>query len=76
LGFDAVFLSSGAPVLRFTALAQRSYTVQFRTEATTGTWTWLTDVPAQPATRSVEIPDSLGGKLTSRFYRLITPALP
>jgi hypothetical protein len=59
--------------LTFTAMANRSYTVQFSTGADSA-WEKLTDVLAVSSNRMIEITDDLTA--AQRFYRLITPRQP
>jgi len=75
LGFDRVTTDESGVILRFTALADRSYSIQFRPDASGLQWEKLTDVPAGP-TRSVEITDPATSAFNERFYRLVTPSLP
>jgi hypothetical protein len=63
---------TNAPVLIFNAVANKSYTVEYKETLTTNTaWQKFTDVAAQPTNRTVTLPDSTGG--ANRFYRLVTP---
>lgn len=60
--------------IQFTARAGRSYTIQWRTDLTTGTWQKLTDIAAP----SVDTPVSFNDTAPDphRFYRIVTPATP
>jgi hypothetical protein len=58
-------------LLRFTAVSNLAYTVQFRGNATTGPWTALTDVSAATANRTIVIPLTIGN--SERYYRAVTP---
>lgn len=64
-------------LIRFNALANRTYLVQFADDSTSGPWQTLRGVPAisanSSAPRAVEISDAppFQGR---RFYRLVTPA--
>jgi hypothetical protein len=62
--------------LSFTAVSGKSYSVQYRFDAGTGAWQNLTNILDQPVTTTIEIlvPDT--EQFNSRFYRLVTPALP
>jgi hypothetical protein len=62
--------------LHFNAIADKTYTVQYRTEVSGGAWTSLSNVPSQPANRTIEIVEALSSGAARRFYRLITPAVP
>jgi hypothetical protein len=62
-------------VLKFVAVSNRTYTVQWREGVAAGPWSKLEDVPARPATREVEVRDGTIG-MGQRFYRLATPRQP
>ncbi|MEK0452066.1 MAG: hypothetical protein RL088_4334 [Verrucomicrobiota bacterium] len=64
---------TGTLALDFTAVAARSYTVQYRDSLATGTWEKYYDVPAGPNTRSELI--TVPMNTTARFFRIITPAV-
>ena len=76
LKIDSVSLLSGAAAIRFTRVAGRSYSVQYRNSLATGSWQKLADVPAASTTATVQVSDPSAGGATSRFYRLVTPKLP
>jgi hypothetical protein len=76
LGFDAVSAEGGSTKLRFQAVAGKSYTVQYREALVDGGWAPLSDVPADSASRPVEIVDPLPLGVRQRYYRLVTPASP
>lgn len=59
--------------LDFTAIAARSYSVQYRNSLATGAWEKYYDVPAGPNTRSELI--TVPMNTAARFYRIITPAV-
>jgi hypothetical protein len=67
---------NGAVVeLRFTAIAGRSYTIQYCTSLPAGgAWQKLADVNAQGSTQIRLIPDNHAGG--QKFYRLVTPTQP
>ena len=46
LKFDAVTVSNGMATLRFTAVAGKSYTIQYRDGASAGAWQRLSQVSA------------------------------
>ena len=76
---DSVDISAGAPPLlrlRFTAAAGQTYTVQYRGSMANGTWSKLTDVPAQPSAQTVEITDPILPASPQRFYRIVAPQQP
>ena len=67
---------SGMTVVRFTAVANKGYTVQFKNTLLDLTWQKLTDIPADPGVRNLEIPDPAAGGFPARFYRIVTPIQP
>ena len=58
--------------LGFLAAANRTFAIQWRSEVGSGDWTTIAKVGAEPAERSVHVPDQPPGSLG--FYRLVTPA--
>ena len=70
-------LDGSGVVLTFTAIAGRTYTVQYcdglRRAAL---WPKLADVPAQTATQVIVLHDNSVSEGLQRFYRIITPAVP
>jgi hypothetical protein len=67
-------VNGGVFVLRFVAVAGKTYSVLYCDSLEQGTWLRLTDVPAQASTGEVEVTDSDGPGRAARFYRLVTPA--
>jgi hypothetical protein len=63
-------IRSGGSSLTFNAVANRTYTVEYRDTLSPGVWQLLQNVPAGPA-REVQLNDAAGG--STRFYRLRTP---
>ena len=70
---DAV---DGFAVIRFTAVADKSYTIQYCESLLNGAWLKLTDVPPESNTRLVEVTDSQAIGRATRYYRLVTPSEP
>jgi hypothetical protein len=62
--------------LTFSAMAQKSYTIEFNDSLTPGNWQRLADVPAMaaPASRLIQIIDP--APVTDRYYRVRSPQLP
>jgi hypothetical protein len=73
--FDSVAASAGMVTMRFTAVANRSYTIQYRDDLTAGGWVRLTNVLAGATTGAADVPDPAGGG-RERYYRLLTPLNP
>lgn len=63
----------GAFVVTFAAQTGRTYTVQYRTSLSSGTWLEVADVPAGAA-GSVQVTDNGSIGQAARFYRIVTPA--
>jgi hypothetical protein len=79
LEIESVFVTGGStPVLhlRFPASAGQTYTVQYLNSFSTGQWTGLTNLPAQPVSQVVEITDPLSPTAGQRFYRVVSPSQP
>ncbi|PYI89499.1 MAG: hypothetical protein DME26_01080, partial [Verrucomicrobia bacterium] len=76
LKIGSIELSGNAITLTFEAVANRSYTIEYRNNVRSGPWTKMTDFPAQPFTRTVEIADPGAPASTARFYRVVTPQQP
>ena len=75
LKIDLLTALPGARLLSFIAVSNRTYTVQYRPGADTGSWLKLADVPAR-ATNRVEVVTDPDVGPASRFYRLVTPVQP
>jgi hypothetical protein len=67
---------ANGPVIRFTAIAGKTYSVQYKTTLSDAQWQKVGDVSAQASTGLVEVPDPSGASATGRFYRIVTPAAP
>jgi hypothetical protein len=79
LRMDTITLENGggATALRFLAVSNKTYTIQYRESPDTGEWNRLADVVAVPTNRVVEMVDPvLEAGVSRRFYRLATPRLP
>ncbi len=62
--------------IRFTAVAGKTYTVQFKTTLADPVWHTLQQVPAQGVTSLREISDPSAATLPQGFYRIATPQQP
>jgi CotH kinase protein/Lamin Tail Domain/Bacterial TSP3 repeat len=74
--FDSIITSNGVVQLLFTAMADRSYSIQFRNSLDAGSWQNLTNLSAAAITRALVIPGFSTDGADARFYRLVTPAMP
>jgi parallel beta-helix repeat protein len=73
LQLSAVGFNTGGNTLQFLAVAGRDYTIQFRTNAGTGAWTKLQDVPAAPTNTLTTVTDPNISGVSAKFYRLVIP---
>jgi hypothetical protein len=73
LKVDSITNDPNGIEVRFRAVAGKTYTVLYRSQVETGIWQKLTDVPAQPATGEIGVPDESPQAAGSRFYRLVMP---
>ncbi len=73
---DSVFASNRTIYIRVWASANRSYSVVYRDPPTSGLWLKLTNIESQPDARLLRVTDSIPTGGSTRFYRLVTPALP
>ncbi len=67
---------NGGALIRFSAMPNISYTLQYRTNLVQGQWNKLTNVAAQPGTNAVEILDPAAAASGRRYYRIATPQQP
>jgi hypothetical protein len=58
---------------QFSAVSNRTYTVQYNTSLSNNTWTLLTTLPSSTTNRIHTITDSSAGSTGQRFYRVATP---
>ncbi len=73
LALRAALAPNGDFILRFQALAGRSYQIQSRDSLADGAWTLHATVPAHPDDRLVESTKPHNPAAPTRYYRLITP---
>jgi hypothetical protein len=74
LKLSAVVSGNNSVTLQFTAVAGKSYTIQYRNSLSTGGWLKLSDVAPAGTTESRSIVDPNAG--TQRYYRIVTPQVP
>jgi len=65
---------SGGLAFTFEAVSNKSYTVQYRTSFSTGSWVHLSNFIMTPTNRTVEITNATSDPI--RFYRVVTPLVP
>jgi hypothetical protein len=68
--------SASGTAIRFQAVAGRSYSVVYRDTLDAGPWLKLADIAAPPTDTVITVTDSAGFQPVSRYYQLVTPALP
>jgi hypothetical protein len=66
--------AAGSAALWFTAVSNRTYTVEYKDSLSEAVWHKLTDVVAQPVSRVETVVDPNPG--THRYYRLVMPRRP
>jgi hypothetical protein len=74
LSIRSVTVSDIGTLVRFEAMSGRTYTVEYAADPVLGPWLRLAEVPSGPDVREVAVPDP--AQLGTRFYRLVTPAVP
>jgi hypothetical protein len=67
---------AGQAVLTFRATVNHGYTVQYRNATEGGDWARLVDIPPQSVTQTVTVTDTSSAGKPTRFYRVVTPAVP
>jgi hypothetical protein len=65
---------TGPATVWFTAVSNKTYTVEYTDDLEGGAWMKLRDIAHQPVTRTEQVPDSSPGP--QRYYRLVTPHQP
>jgi hypothetical protein len=76
LKFEDVHFHDVGIILRFTTQTNRTYSILYTTDPVLGTWTKLKDITATRDVQNIEVIDPNPEIQTTRFYRLVTPALP
>ena len=72
LRLEAVQGAAGA-LLRFTAQADRAYTVQVRSHLTADSWQSFSSFPTQSMSRVIEIPVPDADSTAQQWFRVVTP---
>jgi hypothetical protein len=68
--------SAGTVLLRFVAVAGKTYTVEYRESLVQGAWQVVGTVGSAPVTRPVVVVDPAGATASGRFYRVSVPVMP
>jgi N-acetylneuraminic acid mutarotase len=61
-------------VLQFSGIAAKSYSVLYRADLATGTWSKLTDIAPLGATGTVTVTNSGIVGFSPRFYQVVSPS--
>ena len=76
LKFDAVTMTGENPgilLLSFSAVSNRTYSVQFQDNLNAATWSNLFAIPARPTNWPALITNPIPPAAASKYYRLVTP---
>jgi hypothetical protein len=74
LRFDAVLRASSNLILSFTAVSNRSYTIQSQPALTGTAWQKWQDITAAASNRTIWLTNGMA--MTNQLYRLVTPMQP
>ena len=74
LKIDRLNNLAGGASIQFSAVSNKTYSLQYRDSASLGKWTRFADVDARPSNRVETIVDFFPAS-SNRFYRLATPRL-
>ena len=66
-------ITSVSAIIRFSAGANRSFTLQYRDNLNTGSWLDFTNIAPATINRTIECSDPLPVGITNRFYRVRVP---
>jgi hypothetical protein len=75
LKIESASLTGSDLTFNFSAVSNRSYTIQFRPALENGVWQKWQDVNVAPSNRTVWLTNSISAE-TNRFYRVATPIQP
>jgi lysophospholipase L1-like esterase len=70
------FATTNAALFEFVARSNIAYSIQFRTNLVSGSWNNLTNLNAQPQTRTVQVNAASSSGRPERYYRVVTPQVP
>lgn len=73
LAVESVSVTGGTVAISFTAIAGKTYTLEYRDSLLSGDWAALQHVPAPSSTGVITLYDNPGGGPAQRYYRLVTP---
>ncbi len=71
-----VLTATNANQLQFVAQSNISYSLQWRTNLSGGSWSNLTSIIAQPLVRTVEVNSASAPSAPERYLRVVTPQSP
>jgi|GEM_PF-6534238 len=77
LRIEAIRMMSAGAKVEFAALSNKTYAVEYRDEASSGSWSLLEGITAANTNRAIVVIDpTVPAPQARRFYRLVTPRLP
>jgi hypothetical protein len=71
-----IFSTTNASELVFVAQTNLSYSVQWRTNLVSPTWTNLTSILASPLVRTISVDSATAPAAGERYFRVVTPMVP
>jgi hypothetical protein len=71
-----IFSTTNASELIFVAQTNLSYSVQWRTNLVSPTWTNLTSILASPLVRTISVDSATAPAAGERYFRVVTPMAP
>ena len=71
-----IFSTTNASELVFVAQTNLSYSVQWRTNLVSPTWTNLTSILASPLVRTIAVDSATAPAAGERYFRVVTPMVP
>ncbi len=73
---NIVLSATNATQLQFVAQSNITYSVQMRTNLSSGNWSSITNVSGQSGVRTIEVNSATAPASEQRFFRIITPQSP
>jgi hypothetical protein len=69
-------VTTNPSLLQFVAQSNLTYSVQFRTNFSTGNWTSFTNITSQTDIRTVDVNNVIVPLPRERYFRVVTPFVP
>lgn len=73
---NIVLTATNASVLQFVAQTNVSYSVQWRTNLSAMQWNTLTNIPAAPQVRTIQVNAATAPASAQQYFRVVTPLVP